>query len=228
MLSETFANHAAFEKLEQLHQVLISDGAKEKIPLNDIAFFEAVYKYVKDRLKLALPILIQETEMTALATEVDSITAQVNAFLGNNNIGHVTNATNNSNSVLNRIRLFPLLLSKGDFDFSKSIATFEQVATTGYKNLDAINSTLQQELKKTQDDLIIKQTQLTNIESKLAAKEVEIQNVLSRHNTEFEALKTTANADIEAEKKKFNDSIEVDRKLFKEQFDADKETNKNL
>jgi hypothetical protein len=226
MLSEAFTSHAAFEKLEQLHQVLISDGAKEKIPLNDAAFFEAVYKYTKDRLKLALPILVQEPEMTALANEVDAITVQINAFLGNNNIGHVTNATNNSNSVLNRIRNFPFPFSKGDFDFSKSIAGFEQAATNGFKNLETINNNLQQELKKAQDDLVAKQTQLTNLESKLAAKEVEIQNVLARYNTEFEALKTTANSDIEAEKKKFNDGIEADRKLYKEQFDADTESNK--
>lgn len=228
MLPETFTNHAAFEKLEQLHQVLSSDSAKEKIPLNDISFFEAVYKYVKDRLKLSLPILVQEAEMSALVTEVDAITVQLNAFLGNNNIGHVTNATNNCNSVLNRIRNFPFPLSKGDFDFSKSIAGFEQATANGYKNLEAINNNLQQELKKAQDDLTAKQTQLTNLESKLATKEVEIQNVLTRYNTEFEALKTTANTDIEAERKKFNDSIETDRKLYKEQFDADKESNKNI
>lgn len=62
----------------------------------------------------------------------------------------------------------------------------------------------------------------------MVAKEVEIQNVLTRYNTEFEALKITANTDIDTEKKKFNEGIDTDRKLYKEQFDADKEASKKV
>lgn len=228
MIPEKFTSHPVFEKLEQLQQVLSSDSAKEKIPLQDATLFEATCKYVKDRLKLTLPILVQEPELNALAAEVDAVTVQLNTFLGNNNIGHVTNATNSINSVLNRIRNFPFPLSKGDFDFSKSIAGFEQVATSSYKNLEAQNTNLQQSIKKAEEDLAAKQTQLAAIETKLAAKELEIQNVLTRYNTEFEALKTAANTGIEAEKKKFNEGVDADRKLYKEQFDSDKEANKKV
>jgi len=139
-----------------------------------------------------------------LANEVDAVTVQINAYAGNGNPGHITNATNSVTSVLNRIRNFPFPLSKGDFDFSKSVAGFEQAATASYKNLEALNTNLQQAIKKAEEDLTAKQTQLANIETKLAAKEIEIQNVLTRYNTEFEALKTTANSDIDTEKKKFN------------------------
>jgi len=228
MIPESFTSHPVFEKLEQLHQALSSDTAKEKIQLQDASFFEATYKYVKDRLKLTLPILVQEPELNALASEVDAVTVQINAYAGNGNPGHITNATNSVTSVLNRIRNFPFPLSKGDFDFSKSVAGFEQVATTSYKNLEVLNANLQQALKKAEEDLTAKQTQLANIETKLAAKEVEIQNVLTRYNTEFEALKTTANTDIDTEKKKFNEGIDTDRKLYKEQFEADKEANKKV
>jgi hypothetical protein len=228
MIPESFTSHTVFEKLEQLQQALNADTAKEKISLQDAAFFEASYKYTKDRLKLTLPILVQEAEMNALSQEIDAVTVQINAYAGNNNPGHITNATNSVTSVLNRIRNFPFPLSKGDYDFSKSIAGFEQTATASYKNLEAQNVNLQLAIKKAEEDLTAKQTQLTNIETKLAAKEVEIQNVLTRYNTEFEALKTTANTDIDTEKKKFNEGIDTDRKLFKEQFDADKEANKKV
>jgi len=228
MIPESFTSHTVFEKLEQLQQALNADTAKEKISLQDAAFFEAVYKYTKDRLKLTLPILVQEAEMNALSQEIDAVTVQINAYAGNANPGHITNATNSVTSVLNRIRNFPFPLSKGDYDFSKSIAGFEQTATASYKNLETQNTNLQQAIKKAEEDLTAKQTQLTNIETKLAAKEVEIQNVLTRYNTEFEALKTTANTDIDTEKKKFNEGIDTDRKLYKEQFDADKEASKKV
>lgn len=228
MIPESFTSHTVFEKLEQLQQALNADSAKEKISLQDAAFFEAVYKYTKDRLKLTLPILVQEAEMNALSQEIDAVTVQINAYAGNANPGHITNATNSVTSVLNRIRNFPFPLSKGDYDFSKSIAGFEQTATASYKNLETQNTNLQQAIKKAEEDLTAKQTQLANIETKLAAKEVEIQNVLTRYNTEFEALKTTANSDIDTEKKKFNEGIDTDRKLYKEQFDADKEASKKV
>jgi len=228
MLSENFTSHTVFEKLQQLEQILIADTAKEKIPVADMAFFDAAYRYLDDRLKLTLPVLVQEAEINGLSNEIDAAMVQINSYLGNNNRGHINNAVNNINSALNRIKNFPFPLSKGDFNFSKSIAGFQHTVQEGYENLKAINEKLAQDLASMQANLDGKQTQLAAIEQKLAAKETEIQNVLNRYNTEFDALKTTANSDIDAEKKKFNESIEADRKLYKEQFEADKENNKKV
>ena len=156
MLPESFTNHPVFEKLEQFNQVLISESAKQKITTTDYSFFESTYKYIKDRLKLTIPILVQEAELTNLTAEIDSGTVQINAYLGNDNIGHITNARNNYTSALNRVRNLPFPLSKGDFDFSKSIAGFEQTVVASYKNLEGINTKLLQDLQTAQDDILAK------------------------------------------------------------------------
>lgn len=226
MIPESFKSHPVFEKLEQLNQSFNVDNAKENIPLADATFFDAAHKYISDRLKLTIPILVQEAELNALSNEIDAATQQINSFVGNNNTGHISNAVNNLNSALNRIRNFPFPLSKGDFDFSKSVASFQQATQAAYDQLKIANTKLADDLAAAQTNLDAKQTQLAALEQKLAAKETEIQNVLARYNTEFETLKTTANTEIEAEKKKFNAEVEADRKLFKEQFDAEKEANK--
>ena len=166
--------------------------------------------------------------MTSLANEIDASMVQINSYLGNNNTGHISNAINNFNSVFTRVRNFPFPLSTGDFDFSKSIAGFQQATQTGYENIKATNEKLVQDLAAAQVNLDAKQNQLAAVEQKLAAKEAEIQNVLTRYNTEFDALKTTATSDIDLEKKKFNEVIDADRKSYKEQFDADKEANKKV
>ena len=228
MTPENFTSHLAFEKLQQLQQILTSDAAKEKIPVADAAFFDIAYNYIIDRLKLTIPILLPETEMTSLANEIDASMVQINSYLGNNNTGHISNAINNFNSVFTRVRNFPFPLSTGDFDFSKSIAGFQQATQTGYENIKATNEKLVQDLAAAQVNLDAKQNQLAAVEQKLAAKEAEIQNVLTRYNTEFDALKTTATSDIDLEKKKFNEVIDADRKSYKEQFDADKEANKKV
>lgn len=226
MIPESFTNHIAFEKLEQLKQILVFENAKEKFGIDNYSFFEATYLYTKDRLNLTIPLLVQEPEMANLAAEIEAGNVQINTFIGNNNIGHLTNATNNFYTALNRIKNFPFPLSKDDFDFSKSIANFQKTVKSSYENLEASKTKLQDDLKLAQDDLALKQTQITALEKTLADKQTEIQNVLLSYNTDFETLKTNANTTIETERKKFSDNIEADRQTFKEQIDLDKEAYK--
>ncbi len=222
MIAENYKNHSVFEKLEQLKQVLSTEKANEKLGTDNFVYFESFYLFIKDRLKLTIPILIQEAELNALSSEIEAGTVQLNAFFGNNNSGHIQNAVNNFNSALNRVRTLPVPISKGDFDFSKAIAIFEETTKISYSKLDEINKKLQEDLKVTQENLVAKTTQLTTLEQKLATKETEILNFLNNYTTEFETLKTNNSTTFESEIKKFNDYIDDDRKLFTEQFDADK------
>lgn len=226
MQPESFTNHTVFEKLEQLKRALLSENAKEKIGIENFPFFDTAYLFINDRLKLTIPILVQETELASLASEIEAGTVQVNTYLGNNNAGHITNAINNFNSALNRVRSFPMPLSKGDFDFSKVIANFQKTVEEAYKTIEADNKKLQENLKTIQEDLEEKNTQISTLQQQLANKEVEIQNVLTNYNTEFETIKTNNSSTFEAENKKFNDNIEADRKTFKELIDTDKEAYK--
>lgn len=226
MSPDTFTNHPVFEKLEQLSQLLTSDGAREKIGSENMFFFEASLNYIKDRLRLTIPVLVQEAEMTNLNSEVDAGLAQLNAFMGNNNIGHVNNATNNINSAINRVKNLPFPLAKGDFDFSKVISSFQKLAEDNYKRLETLNSKIQEDLKATEKDLAAKKQQIETLEKQLVEKDTEIKNALTKHSAEFEALKTKSTSEIDEEKRKFNTSIEADRKTFKERFDTDNESYK--
>lgn len=226
MQAESFKSHIVFEKLEQLKQALLTENAKEKIGIEQFSFFETAYLFINDRLKLSIPILVQEAELNQLSSEIEAGTAQLNTYFGNNNAGHITNAVNNFNSALNRVRSFPMPLSKGDFDFSKVIATFQNTVAEAYNKIETDNTKLQANLKATQQDLENKNTQISALQQKLTTKEAEIQNVLSSYKTAFETIKTNNNTSFEAEKKKFNDNIEADRKTFKGLIETDKEAYK--
>jgi hypothetical protein len=228
MIADNFKNHQVFEKLQQLNQTLNSDEANEKIQVIDAAFFNTAYKYIVNKLKHTLPILVVETELTALANEIDAGMVQLNSYLGNNNIGHINNAINNFNSIITKVRNFPFLLSKDDFDFSKSIADFQQATHSGYESLKRINEMLGKDLETFQVDLEKNKAQITLLEIKLSEKESEIQNVLTRFNMDFDALKSSANADLNNEMKKINDSINTDREQHKEQFIKNIESNKKV
>lgn len=221
---EAYKTHLVFERLEQLKQSLQAENLTEKIGIENFTFLEAVYHYVKDKLNLTNPMLVQEAELTNLAAEIEAGTNQINTFIGNNNIGHITNAINNLNSAITRTRNLPIPLSKNDFDFSKSVAHFQQTVQSAYEGLQSLNNKLKVDLEAAQNNLVTKQQKIEALEKQLADKQTEIQNVLIKYNSDFETLKTNANTTIEAERKKFSDNFEVDRKAFKEAIDTDKET----
>lgn len=228
MTGEKFKEHNVFEKLTQLSQGLSVENASETFGIENYLFLQSAFEFIKDRLKLTIPALTQEAELVSLSSEIESATSQINAFAGNKNIGHITNAVNNLASAINRARNLPLILSKGDFDFSKAVASFQSTIEKAYKNLEAEKNKLQEQLKATESDLASKNGLLSNLQQQLSAKETEIQNVLVKYAADFETIKTNNNTVFESEKKKFNDAIDSDRKLFKEQFKTSNEDNQKV
>lgn len=91
MIAENFKNHPVFEKLEQLKQVLLTENVNGKVGTDNFVYFESFHLFIKDRLKFTIPILIQEPELNALSSEIEAGTVQLNAFIGNNNAGHIQN-----------------------------------------------------------------------------------------------------------------------------------------
>ncbi len=222
MKVEVYSTHLIFERLEQLKQVLNTESLAEKIGIEYYSFLETVYSYIKDKLNLTVPILIQEAELVALSSEIEKGNIQINTYLGNNNIGHINNAINNFNSAISRTKNLPIPLSNNDFDFSKLVAKFEQNVQGAYENLKTQNEKLKTDLDETQISLAAKQQKLDELGQQLIDKQKEIENVLTKYNNEFENLKTNLQSTIDTDRKGFSNNFETDRKLFKNSIDEDK------
>lgn len=222
MKTENYENHQLFEKLEQLNSRLQDDEIKEKIEIDYFAFYETAYNYIKDRLKLTIPILVQEAEMNALSSELETGLSQINAFVGNHNVGHLNNANNNFNSALNRIRNFPLPFAKNDFNFSKSISNFEKIVTEKYRNLEEENERLNSELQGFENKLKNNEVEIDNLSKLLTQKESEIQNINSSFQTEFNNIKSTAVQSFEQERKAFRKEIDSDRETYQLEIEKHK------
>jgi D-ribose pyranose/furanose isomerase RbsD len=223
MNPESFKSHLVFERLEQFRQTLNSEKITEKIGLESYTFFETGHRYIKDKINLTNPILVQEADLTNIASQIEECTIQINNFIGNNNVGHITNATNNLNSAITRIRHLPIPLSKNDFDFSKSVAQYQQTVQTAYESLKGQQEKLAKDLEEVQKNIESKQAVIKKLEQQLSEKQTEIQNVLIRYNNEFDTFKSSANNTVESDRKKFNENIETDRKSFKDSIDADRD-----
>jgi Tat protein secretion system quality control protein TatD with DNase activity len=122
MTSENFNNHTIFDRLNSLKEILENEEVKEKIDLEKLSYFQTVFSYINQRVKLTIPDLVQQTELDSLSTELDAGISQINSFSGNSNAGHLTNATNNFIAAINRIKNFPIPVAKADFNFSRKIA----------------------------------------------------------------------------------------------------------
>lgn len=224
MTSESFEKHSIFDRLSSLEEILSNDELKEKIDLEKLSFFQTVFSYINQRVKLTIPDLVQQAELDALSTELNAGNEQINSFSGNNNIGHLTNAINNFNAAINRIKGLPIPVAKADFNFSRKIADFEKTVKSKYKSLEKENDTIKSEIEKFKTDLTTKEAEIQRLLKLIEGKEAEIQNLNSTFQTNFNNIKSEHNQNFENDKKTYRLEIDKAKENFREEIDELKES----
>lgn len=234
MIAEKFNGHLVFEKLEQIKNRLQENGVREKIQLDLLSFFDSAIEYILERVNSTIPVLVQETELNALTNEIESGLREINNFIGNKNQGHLTNASNNINSALNRARNFPLPLSKSKYNFSKEIANFEKTVSEKYAQLLAENMAFDERLKKLNFTIESKQQELDKLNQLLVQKQAEITNLTNTFTTDYNNIKSAANQQFENEKAKFRQEFNAEKQNFvnekntlKKEFNTDRKSYEN-
>jgi predicted nucleic acid-binding Zn-ribbon protein len=224
MTSESFENHNIFDRLKAFEEILTNEEIKGKIDLEKLSFFQTVFSYINQRVKLTIPDLVQQAELDALSTELNGGISQINSFVGNNNAGHLNNATNNFNSAITKIKNFPIPVAKADFNFSRKIAEFEKIAKSKYKSLEKEKDELQTEITKFKTDLTTKETEIQRLIKLIEGKETEIQNLNSTFQTNFNNIKSEHNQNFENDKKTYRSEIDKSKELFRKEIDELKNT----
>ncbi len=224
MTTTEFETHPIFGKLEQLTNRIADQEVKVKIPLEKLTFFDSACKFIKDRLNLTIPTLAPIAEFNTISQELENALVQINSFIGNNNSGHLTNAENHLNTTLIRARNLPLPFSKNDFNFSKSISSFEEIVKSKYNEIENENKLLKAELIKIKNDLTNKQNQIVQISDLLTKKSNEITNLTSTYQTDYSNVKSSALQNYENDRKTFRTEITNDREHYKAEFTSDKES----
>lgn len=209
MTSENFEKNNIFDRLSSLEEILSNDELKEKIDLEKLSFFQTVYSYIDQRVKLTIPDLVQQAELDALSNELNAGITQINSFSGNNNIGHLNNATNNFNAAINRVTGLPIPVAKTDFNFSRKIADFEKTAKIKYKSLEKEKEKLESQIKDIKTDLDSKEQEIKRLLDLINNKDTEIQNLSSTFKTEFDNIKSTHNQSFQNSQTAFR--IEIDK-----------------
>jgi len=231
MTGQEFENHLIFDKLEQFKNRISEKEIRESVSVDDIHFFETAYSYFQDRLKLTIPTIVQEAELTTISQEIENSLSQINTFIGNKNTGHITNAKNHLHSAITRVRNLPLPFSKNDFNFSKNISNFERIVKEKYNSLEQENKELKSSIDELNTEIKSNKAELKRISTLLTQKETEIQNINSTFQTDFANIKATANQNYDSDRKTFRtefdtikQSFETEKKNFRTEFNTIKES----
>jgi hypothetical protein len=226
MAPTEFENHQVFEKLDQISSRIEEKELRKLIGVDGINFFETAISYLKDRLKLTIPTIVQEAELTNISKEIENSLTQINAFVGNKNTGHITNATNHLYTATSRGRNLPLPFTTNGFDFSKNIVNFEKITKEKYDQLETENKELKKQFDALSKKLEETDKALENVNTTLKQKELKIQNLNKSFQTNFETIKTSATQNYEQDRKTFRAEFEKSKKaLAKEVEDLKSEIN---
>lgn len=220
MTTAEFQNHTVFQKTEQLVSRLNEEEVKEKLELEKLDFFLTAAQFLTDRLKVTLPTLLPIAELNAVSVEFENALAQINAYIGNNNVGHIPNAVNNINSALTYIKNFPIPYAKGDLNFSKSIVQFQKTVEEKLTQTENQKNELETKIEALKLDLESKQTELNQIETKISTKEKEIESLTTNFQSQFDTSNTAFSKQVADDRTTFRAEIDADREKIKTDTDG--------
>lgn len=220
---QSFKNHLLFSRLSELNAVLRSQEAKDKIDLGYLHYFQTASNYIKNKLKLTIPILVLDADLNTLAQEISNVTSQIRPFLSNLNVGHLNNAVASLNSALARGKSLPLPISKADYDFTKAISDFESALSIKYETLKTENNKLKKQNASLNNEVDRIEQEIIKLSNLLSSKEKELQNLNSNFQTEFTNIKLNATNSIEIDRKTYKSDFEKDREQFRDELNDEKE-----
>ena len=135
-----FEDHILFQRLNSIDEALSAEDSKRKIGIEKLSFFQVSASFIKQRLNLVLPELIQTAEMDGLNSELNAAVTYINNFIENENESHLNNAINHFNAAISKAKNLAIPVNSDGFDFSKKIANFENTVSDKYKDLKNIKT----------------------------------------------------------------------------------------
>lgn len=228
MTPESFNNHKIHSTLDSLERIFSDEELISKIDIEQLSFIQTAFSFIRERIKLTVPSLVQEAELNSIHKDLNEAVSQINTFNGNDNIGHINNAINSFNSGLNVVKRLPLPVGNSEYNFSKVISDFEETTNRKYKSLEKQKNDLSRALLSSEEKLKSQESEFERLNKLIESKENEIANLTSTLKTDFENIKSTHNQTFEnnlknfkneftKEKQEYNDEI----KRLKEDIDSD-------
>ncbi len=219
MTPENFKKHVLFDRLNSFEEILSDEEIKNKIDIEKLSYFQTVFSFISQRMKLTFPDLVQLVEMDSLSSEINEGVNQINSFSGNGNEGHLSNAINNFNAAISKTMNLPIPVSENDFNFSRKIADFEKLSIDKYRNLEKEKDGLEDEIDKLNIEIAKNQGDVKALLELIKGKDTEIESLNSSFQTSFDNIKSQHDQQFSTALKSYSADIEKSKGQFRNEID---------
>jgi len=203
--NDAFESHAFKTSWNSINELLASEGfitgEAEGVGI-EVARLKKVVAYIDGVIEQIDPELMPFNILDGMNQHSTQCLQQLNAFQGNQNVGHLQNANTNIDAVLSLIGTTPFILSgyqKGSLSKAAnaySEAIDEHLARLS-KNIDTEVESVRSELVDINGSISTNKTALTALDNELKVVSQTVEKQTSEFNTQFQASETkrTANFD---------------------------------
>lgn len=211
---DQFSEHPFFSTWEEIRKTLESEEFEnsERSP-QEFGRLKKVVEYIDAAMEEMDPELVPTPILQPMQNYAEKVLNELNAFLGDENPGHVQNANNSLDQVLIQITNTPFLytgarkqaLTNAAKAYNDAIeASLESVKT---KSSNAIEET-RAEAKELSDELVRLKSTLENLTTQMSALKKDQESVLAKLNSEFQASEKQRDEQFEKLLDKANEKMD--------------------
>jgi hypothetical protein len=179
-------DNIVIEKIGLLESTINNPENSSKLDKENLHFYQTSIQYLRSRLKNTIPIFVQDADLANAASEIDSSVAYLNNFLGDENVGHLTNSKNSIKSAISRLKSFPSPITDGDFNFSNEVTTFKKIVASKNENLEREVSELKNNINKFDAEIEKRKAELEAIEDAIKLKNTEIERLSKTFEDQYD------------------------------------------
>jgi hypothetical protein len=217
MKNTEFSNHAIFDKLKQFETRIHSEEAIKKVDMENLDFYRSTSKYIRSQLDKGITVLIYPNDLNDLHSHIDNSLNQLNAFLGNDNVGHLNNIEAYLYPALRTARGIPVPNIDDDFSYSALVNDLKTVADQKTGEIHSQVQSVKNEIMIIENELSKRETEIQNVSKSVVEKQSQIEGlsqnfqanfdqIRSAENTKFEVLRDDLKKNIDTKVKEIDDS----------------------
>lgn len=177
--------------IELIQDKSLDEGATADA-VEDIARLRKVISYLNGIYESIDPEVTPYNHLTTLQNNSQNCINEINAYKGNKNLGHLTNANNHADSLLIQFQQTPASVNAASTENIKdSVSAYSETIgsyISKYKNEteQSVNN-LAKRIESLNDEIIIKENKLAELTSQVKNVEQTIQQQTTEFNTQYQA-----------------------------------------
>lgn len=204
---DRFNTHALIGIWESLMELALDDdlaeGASEDT-VEDIARLRKVVVYLNGIFKSIDPDLTPFNHLTNLQNNAQNCINEINAFKGNKNVGHLTNANNHADTLIIQFQQIPAsLYAVSKKNITESVSAYSETIgsyISKYKNETELSiSEIANHIDMLDKEIDIKKSKLAELSSQIDTVEQTIQKQTTEFNTQYQSSENSRAEKFEKE-----------------------------